>query len=274
MNRTWQRFLCQRIGLGAGIFIVLLSITALITTLFPFADPHQISSRVLLPPSTENWFGTDELGRDVLTGVIYGIQTSLLVGFSAAMIASVLGILIGGISGYFGAGIDMFVMRITEFFQVLPTFIFAAMVVAFTGPGMTRVVAVIALLAWPQTARVMRGEVMRIKQLEYVNVARCQGYGEWTILLYEVIPNSFSPVLAIGTLIVAQAILLEAGLAFFGLSDVAAISWGRMLYSGQRFLYNGWWISVFPGMAIFLTVLGFNLLGDAMGIALNPRSKT
>lgn len=273
MRRVWKHFLGQRFGVGAGVYIGILVVTALVTLLVPVADPHEISTRVLLPPSAANPFGTDELGRDVLTGVVYGVQTSLLVGFCAALIASVLGIFIGAASGFFGGRIDMVVMRISEIFQVLPTFIFAAMIVALSGPGLTRVVGVIAFLAWPQPARVMRSEVMRIKQLEYVNVARCQGYREWTILLREVIPNAVSPVLAISTLIVGQAILLEAGLSFFGLTSVEIVSWGRMLFSGQRFLFNGWWMSVFPGMAILLTVLAFNLLGDAIGTALNPRSR-
>lgn len=273
MNKIWKRFLEKRIGVAAGIFILLLTVTALVT-LAPIANPHQISSGILLPPSLQNPFGTDELGRDVMWGVIYGVQASLLVGVCAAAIASVLGILIGGASGFFGGYLDLVLMRIAEIFQVLPTFIIAAMIVALSGPGMSRVVLVIALLAWPQAARVMRGEVMRVKQMEYVSVARCQGSDEWTILLREVIPNAVAPVLAIATLMVGQAILLEAGLSFFGLTSVEIISWGRMLFSGQRFLFNGWWLSVFPGLAIFLTVLAFNLLGDSIGSALNPRNRT
>ncbi len=271
MYRLIKRFTEERIGLGATFYILILSAIALVTFTIPIVDPHQLSSDVLKAPTPQHFFGTDELGRDVFTGVVYGIQTSLLVGFSAALIASVLGILIGAISGFYGGWVDMVVMRITEMFQVLPTFIFAAVVVAMSGPGLSRVVIVIALLAWPQVARVMRGEVMRVKQLEYVNVARCQGYTESTILFREVIPNSVAPVLAVGTLIVGQAILLEAGLSFFGLTNVETISWGRMLYSGQRFLFNGWWMSVFPGLAILFTVLAFNLVGDALGSALDPR---
>ena len=163
-------------------------------------------------------------------------------------------------------------MRIAEVFQVVPSFILAAVIVALSGPGLTRVVSVIALLAWPQAARLMRGEVMRVKGLEFVDAVRCLGVREPVILATEVIPNALAPVLAAGTLIVAQAILLEAALSFLGLSSADLVSWGRMLNSGQRFLYNAWWLSVFPGAAIFLTVLAFNLLGDAVGAALNPRS--
>ena len=140
--------------------------------------------------------------------------------------------------------------------------------------GLTQVVAVIVLLAWPQIARITRGEVMRIKQLEFVDAVRCLGIREWEILATEVVPNAVAPVLAAGTLVVAQAILLEASLSFLGLSSADIISWGRMLNAGQRFLFNAWWMSVFPGLAIFLTVLAFNLLGDAVGSALNPRTIT
>ena len=131
--------------------------------------------------------------------------------------------------------------------------------------------AVISLLAWPQVARLMRGEVMRIKQLEFVDAVRCLGVKESTILATDIVPNALAPALAAGSLIVAHAILLEAALSFFGLSSVDIISWGRMLNSGQRFLFNAWWLSVFPGAAIFATVLAFNLFGDALGSALNPR---
>jgi peptide/nickel transport system permease protein len=133
--------------------------------------------------------------------------------------------------------------------------------------------AVVALLAWPQVARLMRGEVMRVKRLEFVDAVRCLGVREATILAVEVVPNALAPALAAGSLIVGQAILLEAALSFFGLSSVEDISWGRMLNSGQRFLFNAWWLSLFPGVAIFATVLAFNLLGDALNSALNPRAE-
>jgi peptide/nickel transport system permease protein len=163
-------------------------------------------------------------------------------------------------------------MRISEFFQVIPGFILAAVIVAMTGTGLTQIIAVVSLLAWPQVARVMRGEVMRVKQLEFVDAVRCLGLPERTVLVGEVVPNAVAPVLAVGTLIVGQAILLEASLSFLGLSSAELVSWGRMLNSGQRFLFNAWWLSFFPGTAIFVTVLAFNLFGDAVGAVLNPRT--
>jgi peptide/nickel transport system permease protein len=147
-------------------------------------------------------------------------------------------------------------------------------IVALAGPGLSHVVAVIALLSWPQTARVARGEVLRVSRLDFVDGLRCLGVPEWRILLAEVVPNAIGPVIALGTLIVGNAILLEASLSFLGLSSPDLVSWGRILSVGQRFLFQAWWLSVFPGLAIFLTVLAFNLLGDALGDVLNPRRAT
>jgi peptide/nickel transport system permease protein len=156
---------------------------------------------------------------------------------------------------------------------VVPTFVLAAVVVALSGSSLPHVIAVIALLAWPQPARIMRGEVMRIKQLEFVDALRCLGYGDGTILFREIVPNALSAVLAVGSLLVGQAILLEAALSYFGLGNPAVVSWGRMLNAGQRFLANAWWMALFPGIAISVTILAFNLLGDAIARALNARAE-
>jgi peptide/nickel transport system permease protein len=271
-RRFWHRFLAYRAGAAAAIYVLVLVVIAVVTQLLTGVDPHELSNEVMRAPSPSHLLGTDELGRDVLLGIVYGVWVSLTVGFSAALAATVLGVVIGATAGHYGGIFDLIVMRISEVFQVVPSFILAAVIVAMSGPGLTRVVMVIALLAWPQIARLMRGEVIRIKQLEFVDAVRCLGVREWVILATEVIPNAVAPILAAGTLIVGQAILLEAALSFFGLSSADLISWGRMLNSGQRFLFNAWWLSLFPGTAIFVTVLAFNLLGDAIGSALNPRT--
>ena len=272
--RLLQRFLAYRAGVASGAYVLVLAVVALVTFLLPGVDPHQISDLAMAAPSGDHLFGTDELGRDILLGILYGSQVSLAVGVSAAVGATLLGVLLGAAAGFYGGWPDLAVMRVSEMFQVVPSFILAAVIVALSGTGLTQVVAVIVLLAWPQIARITRGEVMRIKQLEFVDAVRCLGMREWTILATEVVPNAIAPVLAAGTLVVAQAILLEASLSFLGLSSADIVSWGRMLNAGQRFLFNAWWMSVFPGLAIFLTVLSFNLLGDAIGSALNPRTVT
>ena len=272
MHRAWRRFLGYRAGPLALLYVAALVLIAVMAQFLPGLDPHRISDEVMRAPSFAHPLGTDELGRDVATGILFGTQVSMTVGFAAAIAATLIGVGVGAVAGYYGGLLDTLVMRIAEIFQVVPSFILAAVIVALSGPGLTRVVAVIALLAWPQIARLMRGEVLRIKELEFVDAVRCLGVREPIILATEVIPNAVAPVLAAGTLIVAQAILLEAALSFLGLSSADLISWGRMLNSGQRFLYNAWWLSLFPGMAIFATVLAFNLLGDAIGSALNPKA--
>jgi peptide/nickel transport system permease protein len=272
MRSLWARFSSNRAGLIAGLYVLALILFMLAAAVLPGPDPNAITSEVMLPPSIDHPLGSDELGRDVLLGIVHGIKVSLSVGFAAALGATVIGILVGSVAGFYGGVIDLLFMRISEIFQVVPSFILAAVIVALSGPGLLQVVAVISLLVWPQVARLMRGEVMRIKQLEFVDAVRCLGVRESAILTGEVVPNALAPAIAAGTLVVAHAILLEAALSFFGLSSVDVVSWGRMLNSGQRFLFNAWWLSVFPGAAIFFTVLAFNLLGDAFGSALNPRT--
>ena len=258
-------------GLVSALFIGFLIAVAVFGPLLYPGDPLAISDNPMLRPGAAHLLGTDDLGRDVLGELVYGVRVSLFVGCVAAFAATVMGTLIGAIAGYVGGWLDTTVMRIAEFFQVMPSFILAVVIVALMGPGLLRVVAVIALLSWPQTARVARGEVLRVSQLDFVNGVRCLGVPEWRILVREIMPNSIGPVLALGTLIVGYAILLEASLSFLGLSSPDVVSWGRILSVGQRFLFSAWWLSVFPGLAIFLTVLAFNLLGDALGDILNPR---
>jgi len=259
-------------GVAAGLFIVLLALIALTVGFFHNLDPYVLSDDSMAAPSADFLLGSDELGRSVLAGVLHGTRVSLTVGFFAALMATGMGILIGAAAGFYGGRLDTAVMRVSEFFQVIPSFILAAVIVAMTGTGLAQIIAVVGLLAWPQVARVMRGEVMRVKQLEFVDAVRCLGISERRILFGEVIPNAVAPVLAVGTLIVGQAILLEASLSFLGLSSAELVSWGRMLNSGQRFLFNAWWLSFFPGTAIFLTVLAFNLFGDAVAAVFNPRN--
>lgn len=273
MREAWRRFAENRAGIVGLAFILALVVVAIAVPLLSGHDPGAISDDVMVAPSGVHWFGTDELGRDVFAGMSQGIQVSLTVGFAAALAASTIGILIGSVAGFFGGKVDFGLMRFAEMFQVMPSFILAAVIVALAGPGLTRVVGVIAILAWPQAARVMRGEVLRVRQLEFVDAVRCLGFREGPILLGEVIPNAVAPVLAVGTLIVGQAILLEAALSFLGLSSADLISWGRMLNSGQRLLFNAPWLSIFPGAAIFLTVLAFNVVGDAVGAALDPKRR-
>lgn len=259
-----------RLSIG---FIGFLLLTTLIIPQFLHGDPLGLTDDILQPPSATHWLGTDDLGRDILVEIIYGTRVSLVIGCVAAMATAVAGIAIGGIGGFFGGPTDGALMRLAEFFQVMPTFILAVVIVALAGPGLMHIVVVITLLSWPQTARVVRGEVLRLSRLDFVDALRCVGIVDWRILAFEIIPNAVGPVFALGALIVGNAILLEASLSFLGLSDPGVISWGRMLNAGQRFLFSAWWLSVFPGIAIFMTVLAFNLLADGLRDMFDPRHK-
>jgi peptide/nickel transport system permease protein len=269
MPESLRRVLKNPIGVGSAAVILFLIVVAAIGPFVYVSDPFELTMEVTAPPGSAYLLGTDDLGRDVLAGLIEGVKVSLFVGVAAAFAATVLGVAIGAIAGYVGGWVDTVIMRIAEFFQVMPTFILSVLIVSLLGPGLVRIVIVIALLSWPQTARVARGEVLRVSQLDFVDSARCMGISAPRILLGEVIPNAIA--LALATLIMAHAILLEASLSFLGLSTPDIISWGRMLSIGQHHLFTAWWLSVFPGLAIFITVLAFNLLGDALGDALNPR---
>jgi peptide/nickel transport system permease protein len=258
---------------ASGGVIALLLFTAIVVPQFLSGDPLALSDDILQPPSTAHLLGTDDLGRDVLVEIIYGTRVSLLIGCTAALATAVLGTALGSLAGFFQHATDAVLMRLAEFFQVIPTFIFCVVIVALAGPGLTRVVVVIAMLSWPQTARVVRGEVLRLSRLEFVDALRCVGVPELRILAFEIIPNAVGPVYALGALIVGNAILLEASLSFLGLSDPSVISWGRLLSAGQRFLFSAWWLSLFPGIAIFVTVLAFNLLVDATRDMFDPRHR-
>lgn len=248
----------------SGGFILLLVVCAVAAPWIAPYDPHALSADILAAPSLAHLWGTDGLGRDVLSGVIFGSRVSLVVGLSAAVASTIVGATLGAYAGFRGGWLDNFVMRVAEMFQIFPTMILAALIITLVGPSLANVVVVIVLLSWPQTARLARSEAMRLKDMDYVNAARCLGHGRWRVLIREVIPNLMGPLIALGTLVVAEATLLEASLSFLGLSSPGEISWGRMLHEGWQSIFIGWWLSVYPGLAIFATILAFNLLGDAL----------
>ncbi len=268
----WRRYRRSTLAVVGLLLVIGLAGTALFAPLLAPTDPTITSLESLKRPGTPaHPLGTDDLGRDVLSGVIWGARVSLIVGVTAAATAVCIGILIGAIAGFYGGWIDAVLMRVTELFQTIPRFVLAVLVVALFGRGLGKLVLVIGLLAWPQAARLVRGQFLSQTSAPYVDAARALGVPAWRIIFSEVLPNVLAPVIVLGSLDVAQAILLEASLGFFGLGDPNRISWGGMLNQAQAYLREAWWLSVFPGMGIALAVIGFNLVGDGLNEVINPR---
>jgi peptide/nickel transport system permease protein len=257
--------------LAVGFLIVLAALAVLASVVAGY-DPLAGGDSSLLPPlSPAHWLGTDDLGRDIWARTVYGTRVSLTVGVSSAFIAVVVGVVFGALAGFFGGWVDALLMRVAEFFQTLPRFVVALIVIALFGTSVPKLIAVIAALAWPQLARVVRASVATLRQTQFVDAARVAGMGYGAIIVREILPNAAAPIIVLGSLDIAMAILIEASLSFFGLGDPDHVSWGAMLNEAQEYLRTAWWMSAFPGLAIALTVLSFNVLGDALNDALDPR---
>jgi len=269
----WRRYRRSLPGITGLAIILALVLVALVADVLAPANPFALSNDSLRPPGSGHYMGTDDLGRDIFAGVVHGTRVSLLVGLLTAGVSTLAGILIGGVAGYRGGLLDDLLMRVTEFFMVIPRFFLALVMVALFGANLWGIILVLSILSWPMTARLFRAEVLRLKSQEYVVAARAMGCGDAAILFVQILPNALSPVIVNISVQVAYAIILEAGLSFLGLGDPSKLSWGVMLANAQQFLRRAWWTATFPGLAIFLAVLGFNLLGDGLNDALNPRLK-
>jgi peptide/nickel transport system permease protein len=270
----WRRFIRNvpaAFGLGFLVFVVLLA--AFAPLLFP-GDPFRIVGKTFLPPFGAHLFGTDSLGRDIAAGIAHGSRTSLMVGLVATIVAVSVGTLLGALAGFYRGWVDDALMRFTEFFQTIPTFLFAIVLVAIMSPSRGSIILAIAVISWPPIARLVRGEFMAMREREFVQAAVCLGMTDLAIIFRQILPNVLSPIIVAGSLMVATAILIEAALAFLGLGDPNAMSWGFMIGAGRSFLRDAWWLCAIPGIAILLTVLSINLVGEGVNDALNPRLRT
>lgn len=244
----------------------------------PLLSPHPPlltnAGPPFLAPAAAHPMGTDDLGRDIFSGVLHGARVSLGVGIAAALGSSVIGLLVGLVAGYRGGLLDNLLMRVTEVFLVIPMVFLAILFVAFLGSSVWNVLLVIVLLSWPATARLVRGQVLSVRERDYVKAARLVGEGDGFIMVHEVLPNVLAPIVVNASIQMAHAIVVEAGLSFLGLGDQTLTSWGVMLYRSQRFLLqDAWWTFVFPGMALFLTVLALNVIADGLNNVINPRTR-
>lgn len=272
---TWWRIFSRNHSavVAAVILTALIAMAVAGPYLVPFEPSRIDTGPSMQAPTLAHPMGTDELGRDVLSRSVSGLGVSIIVGFSAATISTLLGILVGGLSGFFGRAIDEILMRITEVFQTIPRFFLAVLLVAFFGASVFNIVAAIALLSWPEIARLVRAEFLSLRSRQFVDAARVAGASKASLIFVEILPNALGPVVVNATLMVGQAMLLEAGLSYLGLGDPTRASLGQMLQEAQQIMRSAWWTTAFPGLLIFLCVLSLNLVGDGLTDVLNPRSR-
>ena len=274
MADFWSRYKRNRMAvMGLGIIVLILFMAATAGLFYP-EDPFRLVGRPLSGPF-ENGFllGSDSLGRDVASGIVHGAKTSLLIGLIATLVSIFIGIFFGAFAGYYGGRLDDFLMLVTEIFQTIPSFVFAILLVAIMKPSISSIVIAIAVVSWPGVARLVRGEFLSLKNREFVQACHTLGMSDMRIMLREILPNCLSPIIVIGSLMVATAILIESGLAFLGLGDPNIMSWGFQIGAGRTMLRSAWWVCTFPGIAILITVLAINLVGEGLNDALNPRLK-
>lgn len=275
-RRPWRqtllgRFLSQPAGLLGSVLVLLALVTAIFASQIAPGDPFTISNDVLKPPSLAHLFGTDDFGRDIFRSVVHGSRVSLLVGFVSAFTALLIGVVIGGVAGFVGGLVDDLLMRLTELFQVVPRFFLILITVALLGSNIWVIVLLLGLTYWPGTARLLRAQVLSIRARDYVLAARAVGVPGSRILIRHVLPGALPPIITQLSFHAGGAILVEAGLSFLGLGDRNLVSWGILLNNAQQFVRQAWWMSAFPGLAITLTILGLNLLADALNDVLDPR---
>ena len=274
MNGVFSRFLRHRPAVLGLVLLVGVAMAAVLAPVLYPVSPFALVGQPFQAPLSTHILGTDMLGRDVAAGVLYGARTTLLVGVIATLIAIVVGVTLGGLAGYFGGRTDTLLMRLTEIFQTIPFFLFAILIVAVMTPSIRSVIFAIAVVSWPPMARLVRGEFISVRNREFVQSCVAMGMGHVRIIFLHILPNTLSAIIVTGSLMVATAILIESGLSFLGLSDANTMSWGFIIGSGRSVLRTAWWICAIPGVAILLTVMAINLVGDGMNDALNPRLKT
>jgi peptide/nickel transport system permease protein len=271
----WSRLKRNRMAMtGLALVLGLFVVSIFAPWLAPY-DPNLIDlKQVLMPPSPAHYLGTDTLGRDVLSRIIFGSRVSLKVGFVAVGLATVIGLFIGALAGYYGGWVDSALMRLVDLMLCFPTFFLILAVIAVLEPSIWNIMAVIGLTSWMGVARLVRAEFLSLREREFVTAARALGAGDARLILRHMLPNALAPVMVSATLGVAGAILTESALSFLGLGvQPPTPSWGNILTAGKDNIEIAWWLSVFPGLAILVTVMSYNLLGEGIREAIDPRLK-
>jgi len=269
---VWRSFRRSRAGV-AGLLVLALYLTAAVFADYVARDPLQTSAETFRSPGAGYLFGTDDLGRDVFSGVVHGARVALVVGVSVALLGGLVGVFVGATAAYAGGAVDDVLMRITELFLVPPRFFLALIAAALFGSTYFTLILVLAVTYWPHTARLVRAEVFSIKERKFVEAARAVGAGHARILFHEILPNALPLIITNVVLMVGGVILVAAALEFVGLGDSSRISWGYMLHNGEHFMRDAWWVLFFPALAVSLLVFALNAVGDALNRALDPRSR-
>lgn len=272
LRTFWGRYR-RNIPAVFGLVIVLaVLVLGLAASLIRPGDPWAVVSTPFLWPGVDARFplGTDVLGRDLLSGLLHGATVSLTIGFSAAVVAAVVGMLVGAIAGYYGGWIGDLLMRLSEAFQSIPPFLQAIIIVALFGPSLWMIVLAIVAVSWSAPARLVRAETLRVRSADFIGACATFGMSDARIILTQILPNCLPPLIVSTSVMVASAILIEAGLSFLGLGDPAQLSWGTMIAIGRGALRSAWYMSAIPGAAIVVTVMGINLVGDGLNDAFNP----
>ena len=259
--------------LWGGLIVAVLVVTAFTAPVLAPQDPNaQSLDQSLLAPNWHHWLGTDQYGRDVLSRMIYGARISLAVGVVAVSLYVGIGVTIGALAGYYGGWVDIVLMRFVDIMLCIPTLFLILMVIAFVGPSIFNVMIVIGLTSWMGVARLVRGEILSLKERDFITAARVIGMKDARIIFTQLLPNALGPVLVVATVGVGSTILTESALSFLGLGvQPPTASWGNMLTEGKEHLTDAWWLVTFPGLAIFMTVLGYNLLGEGLRDWMDPR---
>ncbi len=270
---VWRYLRRNRLAIGGICIIVIMSVVAVSAGWIAPDDPGRVNvSTKLKAPSREHLLGTDQLGRDVLTRMLYGARISLSVGFVAVSIAIVIGVVVGGVAGYYGGIIDTILMRFVDIMMCFPGFFLMLTIIALLGPSIWMVMVIIGILSWMGTARMVRAEFLSIRERDYVTAARALGVGNGRMIFRHILPNALAPVFVTATLRIGTAILTETGLSFLGFGvQPPTPSWGNILTEGRVYIFDAWWLTVFPGVAIVITVLSFVLVGQGLRDALDPR---
>ncbi len=272
-QQVLKRFNARKSSVISLFIIISLILLSFAGPIFLPYSPDEINvDAILLPPSTLHWFGTDALGRDVFTRIVYGGRISLLVGFVAEGIAVIIGLILGSISGYYGGKVDSVIMRFADIMLCFPTFFLILSVITFLEPNIWNIMIVIGLTGWMQIARLVRGEFLTLREREFVLYEKVLGSSNFYIIFKHILPNALNPVIVSAAFGIAGAILTESALSFLGLGVQPPIpSWGNILTSGKDMMEAAWWLSVFPGLFIFVSILCYNLVGEGLKEALNPK---